>query len=93
MNWNPATYIIAENVGGIREVIKARWMELRQNVLADETVIGSMEAEFAYLHEQGAYKRDKERWKDSPHTENLEHLTGYALERLHVLDAYILNEL
>lgn len=92
MTWSPAGQMLEEDICGFREIVKARWTQLRQDILSDDAVIERMETEFEYIRSQGSYARNKERWDKSPHADDISRLKEYALERLAFLDGYI-NEL
>ena len=92
MNWSPATQMIAEDAGGIRSVIRERWKELRKDVLSDKAVTSAMEEQDRYIRSSGAFDRDRERWEDSPHAKSTAQITDYAVQRLHALDSYILDQ-
>jgi len=89
LTWSPGTQLIETNVGGIRQIIKERWIQLRQDILSDDAVIERMETEFEYITSKGSYARNKERWEGSPHADDISRLKEYALERLAFLDGYI----
>lgn len=89
LTWSPGTQLIEQNVGNIRDLIRERWTRLRAGALSEEALIGSMEEEISYLLSSGAYERDKERWEESPHTDDFERIKTYARERLKAVDDYI----
>lgn len=70
-------------------MLSVRWQELRESVLAEEMILGSLEACQEELDRSGAMERDRACWEPIyGGQDSWENLTRFLQERLYRLDEY-----
>lgn len=83
-------YLNTENFSGD---LKARWFELREEIITPENIDSYFSSYARLFHESGAYQREIEKWPDSMvdlDTE-IEYIGEWTSERIIFLDNYFSN--
>lgn len=80
-----------ENINGANELLKARYLNYRKNILSEEHIISIMEENMALLVNSGALDRDSVICPDSGNSSDLTETKKFVRERLAFLDEYFLN--
>lgn len=72
----------------IEELLRRRWVHLRQDVLSRDRLIGILKEEFAYLHGSGAYERNYRLWPNGTEYWEDDYIYEFVEGRLAFLDDY-----
>lgn len=73
----------------VSSALYERWKELRQEqVITEEKIDDILDAQFAYLHDSGAYKRNYLRWPNGVEYWSDAYIYEYVKNRLEFLDKY-----
>ncbi len=72
----------------IGEMMRRRWVYLRQDILSNERLTGMLDKEFGYLHGSGAYARNYQRWPKGTEYWDDRYIYEYVDGRLKYLDEY-----
>jgi len=70
----------------VAPLLAARWLELRADVLSEESIVGAFTSCRDALLSSGAYRRELERWPESPASDDLSELVAFIHARLICLD-------
>lgn len=91
LQWPLADRLLSLNAGDMRSRAAARWKELRQDILSDESMDALMEDCIHRVQDSGAFARDAARWPDSSHDGNYGQMRAFMKERLDMMDKMIEN--
>lgn len=71
------------------ELLKKRWLELREDIITKEALKEKADAEFFYLHDSGAYQRNYQKWPQGTEYWSDDYLYEYIDKRIDYLDEYL----
>lgn len=71
------------------EKTKARWRELRRDIITEEKMLRRIDDYEALLWNSGVMEREQARWPDAPYGGDLDYIRTYVRERFVYLDAYM----
>lgn len=89
LEWPFADRLLSLNTGGIREMVKMRWQELRLSTLSDAHMEELMQSCIHLVQDSGAFARDAQRWPDSHHDGDYDGMRRFMRERMDFLDNWI----
>ena len=84
--WDTGDWMINLDYHDAVEKVQSLYKELRENVLTDEEIEIIIDALNNQIRNSGAFERDKERWPEGTHAEDVSLLKKYAQKRLNFLD-------
>lgn len=89
LEWPFVDRLLSLDTGGIREMVKERWQELRRSTLSDAHMEELMQSCIHLVQDSGAFARDVERWPDSHHDGDYDGMRSFMKERMDFLDNWI----
>ncbi len=92
VDWQPGDRVLALNVDNSQEKVRNRWLQLREEYLADDNLIAMVENLEDIVINSGAMMRDERRWPEAGHTYDYTQLKEYAVDRMAFLDEYFENQ-
>ncbi len=92
MEWTPVYYLQSLGDEDINNEIKARYAELRNGILSDESIKFLISDYEADIYDSGAFERTMNRWPTGNYYDKelkLDDFETYVLERMASMDKYI----
>ena len=89
LEWPLADRMLSLDTGGFRELVKERFLELRESVLSGEEMEELLEECIHQVQDSGAFARDAARWPDSRHDGNYNGMREFMKNRMNFLNEMI----
>lgn len=91
MLWNLGNRVIRNDIQHSQELLRQRWLRLRQSVLSDQALTQRIDNYLHQLEDSGAYSREQKRWDTADFRAAIGSLKSFALARMKFLDDYIIS--
>ena len=86
--WPLPAHRMIDLSSGFRQAVLTRWHELRSGEWSDPALSALLDSYEQQIYGSGAMARERERWPDSPDSENLSELRTWLQARTAYLDGY-----